>query len=203
MTLVETVLSMVLLMIGMGAASVGVGTLTSQSARLSQMTQAIDQLQLAQQTVVQDLHAATCVAPTIPTCVFLLAGSTELKFTADLKGAIPTIDLKISSNTLTMSKNGGSVTTLATNLDGASKFVVNPPTAGSPTPGQWSIASPATSFTYDTVVQVLLVKDSPKVSANALKTTAADPTVVLWNILYDCEAALQQDPPTAGTSDPC
>jgi hypothetical protein len=152
---------------------------------MSQSSQAIDQLQIAEQTVVRYVHAAILFS-TAPT-------ASQLQFTANIDKATSTFAIKLSTMTdgseqLTVSKSGNTMLTVS-NLDPSSKF----------TP---------TTITYDAVtyyvsVAVILTMDSPHYGApRATKTTAADADVQVWNIRYACQVAWQQATGGQGTT-PC
>ena len=92
MTLVETVLAMFLMTLVFTTVATSVNLLAGTSNSLGQQARAIDQLQLAEQTIVRDVHAATCAsALTIPTCLLTVANADELEFTADLNGGTQTV----------------------------------------------------------------------------------------------------------------
>jgi type II secretory pathway pseudopilin PulG len=199
MTLVETVLAMLLMTLVFTTVATSVNLLAGTSNSLGQQARAIDQLQLAEQTIVRDVHAATCAtALTIPTCLLTVANADELEFTADLNGGTQTVEFLINTTTdnLTVSKNGGNPVTIATTLN---------PTASSfnALTATWTVGSPSVTYSYQTMVQVTLVKDSPAVSAHAGVTTVSDPSIEVWNIEDSCQSAWQQDPPNVGTTDQC
>jgi hypothetical protein len=127
-----------------------------------------------------------------------VANADELEFTADLNGGTQTLEFLINTgtNNLTLSTNGGNPVTIATTLNTTlSNF--NALTA------QWTVGSPSITYSYQTMVQVTLVKDSPTVSAHAGQTTVSDPSIEVWNIEDSCQSAWQQDPPNVGTTDQC
>lgn len=175
-----------------------VGVLNSKSNTLSQSDQAIDQLQVAEQTVVRDVHAATSwcsppvgVTPSAPCTTFTQTPTaTELKFNAVLDSSTwssPTsFDIKLNtmsdgSRQLTVSKNGGSAVVLASNLDPTSAFTIPNPVQVTVGTQQWS---------YYNYLGVTLIMDSPRYGARyTTKTTTADQQVEAWNVEYACTAA--------------
>ena len=155
---------------------------------MEQKAQAINELQLAEQSVVRYVHAAACATPATPTCLFTTATATELKFTADVNGATPVVDIKIipASHELTLSYNGNAAQVLLTNLDSSSAFTV--PVV------PWTAGSPSTTYQYDTRVGVSLTLDSPNVASTKFKTTVVDPNIEAWNMEANCQEAWLQDP---------
>jgi len=154
-----------------------------QSVSMAGSNQAIDDLQVAEESVVQDLHAATswysasgCTgATTNPT-------STPLYFTADLYGATPCIAITLSSGTITVTSTSGGKTHVqasVSNLDSTSAI-----TPG----GTVGAGSPAQSFTDR--FSVVLTMDSPRPGApHETQTTVSDPTVIAFNVEFACQAA--------------
>ncbi len=93
LSLIEVLIAMLIMSIVIIVVDTSVGVLNSKSNTLSQSDQAIDQLQVAEQTVVRDVHAATswCSPPVarhhaLAPCTAFTAAPTasELKFNAVL-----------------------------------------------------------------------------------------------------------------------
>lgn len=197
MSLVEVLVAMLIMSIVIIVVDTSVGVLNSKSNTLSQSDQAIDQLQVAEQTVVRDVHAATSwcsppvgVTPSTPCTAFTQTPtSSELKFNAVLDSSTwssPTsFDIKLNtmsdgSEQLAITKNS-TTTVLASNLDPINtKFTWNsvPVTTGGQ---QW---------TYYNYIGITLTMDSPRYGApQVTKTTTADQQVEVWNVEYACTAA--------------
>ncbi len=187
-TLVETILAMGLMAVVLSSVFGAMTLLSGQSTSMEQQAQAIDELQLAEQSIVRYVHAAACAAPGTPTCLFTTATATELKFTADINGSAPAVDVKIvpASHTLTLSYNGGPAQVLLTNLDSASAFTI--PVV------PWTAGSPSTTYQYDTRVGISLTLDTPSVAAKKFQTTVVDPNIEAWNMEANCQQAWLQNP---------
>jgi prepilin-type N-terminal cleavage/methylation domain-containing protein len=189
MTLIEVLVAMIIMAIVIVSVDTSVGVLNARSNSMSQSSQAIDQLQMAEQTVVRYVHAATAFS-TAP-------GAGQLQFTANIdKATAVTIAIKLStmgdgSEQLTVSKSGNTMLTVS-NLDPSSNFT--PTTITYPLVG---------GVTYYVSIAVILTMDSPRYGApNATKTTVADADVQVWNIRYACQVAWQQDTGGQGAT-PC
>ncbi len=196
-TLVELVIAMAIFALVIVSVDASVTVLNGRANGMSQSTQAIDQLQVAEQTIVRDVHAANSWCTPVPTPLYGCAATPtatptgapnpDLIFTANLNGATPTIEFKLvpgasGSQTLTMSKNAGAPVTLLSNLDPSSTFTV-------PNPVQ-VVAPNGTTYSYYTSIGVTLTMDSPRVGApRVTKTTLADNTIEVWNVEYACSAA--------------
>ncbi len=203
-TLVEVLIAMAILSIVIVSVDTSVSVLNARSNSMSQSTQAIDQLQVAEQTVVRDVHAATslCNSTSVFPCTpFTQAPmATELKFNAVLDCALvppstcwsnPTsFDISISRTApyqLTITK-GNSTAVLVSNLDTSSGFTWKSVVFG--------------STTYYTSIGVTLTMDSPRVGApRVTTTTTADPIVEVSNVEYACQAAWRNAGSTG--TDPC
>jgi len=158
-----------------------------QSNNMASSNQAIDQLQMAEQAVVQDVHAAigwyTSSACTTATAT---PSAGQLFFTARLFGATPCIAITLSSGTLSVSSSSGH-TIVVTNLDPTSYLT---PSAAVTT---------GASNVFVTRVAVLLTMDSPRVNApRQVQTTVSDPTVIAFNVEYACQAAWAVSPGRSG-----
>jgi hypothetical protein len=167
-------------------------TITMVSARttgLSESTQAIDQLQIAEETITRDVHTVYTwsSAPT----------ASSLDFTASLNNGSPTVAITLTgttSKTLTIVTNGATTQTL-TNLDPASTFTVN-------TSASWTSSGGTSEGPFYYSVGVTLTMDSPRVSApRPTKTTVSDPTIIVNNVEYQCASAWSSAPGTG--SSPC
>lgn len=182
-TLVEASIAMVIVMLVMVSVSASVTIVNRQSVGLSSSSQAIDQLQVAEESVVQDLHAATAWY-TSSGCSTSTSTPSEdnLHFTADVYGATPCVSVTLSSGTLTVtSAVGGKTRSQVSVSDLDSTSAVTPGAA-------ISAGSPSQSFTDR--LSVVLTMDSPRPGApHETQTTVSDPTVIAFNIEYACKAA--------------
>lgn len=227
MTLLETVLAMALMGVVFTSVGVGVTTISRQMSSLTAQTQAIDELQVAQQAIVKEMHAAY-VPPALsaPWCYsYVLAGttvyapsatpSTELKFIAQVNGSTVAYDIKIAGSTLTVATSASpglcagpwsTAQTLLTNVDASSGFFLagcttNTGCAALPTapPVNWTGGSGATYSFYPSLGVNLTVDGT-----NNVKTTQSDSTVDVWNVEETCQADWNSDPQTSpAISDPC
>lgn len=185
-TVAEIVVAMTVFLLVITAVGVTVAVVEEHQAQLVSSTQSLDTLQVAEQTVIRDVHAA------MPTSThpggFSTASSTELAFEAALNNATPTVDIKISNQTLTVTTTLGAKTTtqvLLRNVDASSAFAVD---------RSCTVTLPGpSSTTYDTDIGVTLTQDSPSVTAiRPTKTTVAAPNVQAFNVQYAYAAAAQQ-----------
>jgi prepilin-type N-terminal cleavage/methylation domain-containing protein len=206
MTLVELAISLVLLSIVIVSADAGVTLLTDQSTSLVSQTKVLDQLQLAQQSVVRDIHALTswCATPT----------SAQLEFVADIDGGTPSFEIAVSTATgdLTLAENpagacswtAAETQTLATGLETSappdgSGFVPLPAGGATWTGASGQVYPPGGGTPYFDDVGVYLAAPSGKNST----TRISDPAVEVWNQRYLCESSWTDDPPTGGGTSPC
>jgi len=186
-TLVEMLISLVIFSLVIVSVDGSVTMLSSRSNGLSQSSQSINQLQVAEQTLVQAVHAANswCEPVPIPAygCVTATAApnttANTLTFTATMSGSTTTsYQFQITGNSLVMTKNG-TTSTLVSNLDPSSSktgFTATSVTVG--------------STTYWNDISVILTMDSPRVgAAHVTSTTVADSDVEVWNVEYACSIA--------------
>jgi len=226
MTLLETVLAMAIMMVVMATVGTAVKLLSAQTSVLGQTTRQTDELIVAEQAVVQDIHAAASAGLASSPWCYSSGGiyapsatpSTQLKFTANLKGAITAYNIQITGGSLTVSTSPspglcggpwGAARALVTGLSGTSEFT-DPgcstlgscaalPTIGQGPPAVWTGGSGA-SYDYYPALGVSLTIDG----ANNISTTQADDTVDVWNVEDDCQASWQVDPQTSpAMQDPC
>jgi prepilin-type N-terminal cleavage/methylation domain-containing protein len=191
-TLVELVIAMAIFALVVISVDSSVTVLNGRANGLSRSNQAIDQLQIAEETITRDVHAANSWCTPLPNpangCgAFTRAPTTtDLYFTSSINGATPTIEFKLvtatGSKSLTMSTNLGAPVTLLSNLDPSSTFTVQ----NQPVVYQ---APNGTTYDFYTSVGVVLTMDSPIAnSALVTKTTLADTTIQVWNVEYACSA---------------
>jgi hypothetical protein len=215
MTLVEVVLAMGLMAVVITSVGTAVRLLSKQSTIMTEGTVSIDQLQVAEQTIVRYIHAAAPVGnATTPWCNGSSPSATpsaELKFTARINGGTTAYDIKINGGELTVASAAncaalGSGATLVANLTASSIFTEAgcPSTTGCPalpaTPtATWNGGSGAT-YSYYPALGVSLTISGP----NGVNTTVADENVDLWNVEDACQASWQIDPQTSpAMKDPC
>jgi prepilin-type N-terminal cleavage/methylation domain-containing protein len=198
LSLIELMIATALMAILMATVATAILETTGQTSSMSRQTQAIDQLQIAEQEVVRDIHAATtwCATPT----------SSQLSFVASLPNT-PVLQLTIGSGELTVAtgtynktqQTCGSWSTpasaLVSNLDATSAFTVS-------SPASWTGTVLGKTYDYWPTIGVNLTVDTVGAhSGSVVKTTTADPTVEVWNQEYACQSSWQQDP-GSGT-EPC
>jgi len=201
MTLVESLIAVAIFSLVIVAVDGSVTLVSARSNGLSQSSQAIDQLQQAEQTIVEDVHEANSWCSPVPSpsygCQTLTATptNTTLTFTASQTGATNvSYKFQITGNALVMTKNNGNATTLVSNLDTTkSGFTV---TSVQP-------AGTGTSTYYNTI-GITLTMDSPKVGApHPVVTTVADSKVEVWNVEFACSIASASDPSGSLSGAPC
>jgi type II secretory pathway pseudopilin PulG len=188
-TLVEVLIAMAIFALVVVSVDASVTVLNGRANGMSQSNQAIDQLQVAEQTIVRDVHAANSWCTPVPNPTYGCAtftqtpSATDLKFTANMDGATPTVEFQITGGSLTMKKNNGAAMTLLSNLDPTSAFIIPTSQTTPPLPV-------VGNTTYYTSIGVTLTMDSPRVGASQMtKTTVADSTVEVWNVEYACSTA--------------
>lgn len=189
--LVEVMVAMAIFGIVIATVYVSLSMIVARTSGVAGATTAMDQLQLAEQTVVQAVHAAdSWCEPQAPAPAYGCAAAPtaaptthELAFTADVAGAeiAYTFTIDPAAHTLTMQK-GSTTSILLTNLDPASAF----------SPQSKDVVAGGTTYTFYNQVGISLTVDSPRVGApQVTRTTAADSSVEVWNVEYACNAQLQ------------
>jgi hypothetical protein len=203
-TLPELAVSMTIFVLIILSVDVSVTVLNNQSNGLTQSNQSIDQLQVIEQLAVRYLHAVRAWY-NAPGCTSPSGGSTSAPsslpfyFTAALpNNPCVAISLSPSSNTLTVTSSAiGSTSgdmTVATNLVSSSKVTSTPVT--------WTPVDGATPETFTIFSAVVLTMATPRVGApHARDTTTADPQIVAFNGVYNCQAYWNLNP-GSGT-EPC
>lgn len=181
MTLVELMIATALLGLVVAAVDMSIGFVQSDSAQVAQQTQAIDQLQSAEELLTRDIHAATSwVNP--PT-------ATSLDFVASLSPNSATINATISGNTLSVTSTVNGTTTQVANLSNLDA------TPGDSTfsPSVCQVTLGANTVSYYVAVGVNLTVDTPRPNAPQLtRTTFSDSHVEAWNVLYAYQVAKGQ-----------
>lgn len=187
LSLVEVIIAMAIFAMVIVAVDVSVSIITERTTGASETASAVDQLQVAEQTIVQAVHAANSWCTPVPTPAYGCATFTtaptsqSLDFTAELDGGTATYVFTIANHTLTETRNGGQPVTLLTNVDPSSGFTADSHTESNGT-------------TYYTAVGVQLTVDSPSVTARRpVRTTAADSSVDAWNVEYACSAYVESE----------
>jgi prepilin-type N-terminal cleavage/methylation domain-containing protein len=203
MSLIEVMISMLLLSIVIVSVDASVTVVQEHEVQVNDQTQALDNLQMAQQAISRDIHAATTpwTTPAVPTSA---PGSpvtaTTLSFTAALGSATTQPVVNISLNTTThvltvtctgvgCSKTAGAATVVTqaqvSNIDSSSLFTLTTQEVST------TVGSVSTNAFFYTAVSSKLVLDTPKVGAHRVfQTTLTNPNMVTNNIEYDCQDAL-------------
>lgn len=184
-------IAMVIFAMVIAAVDVSLSIITERTTGATETAQAVDQLQVAEQTVVQAVHAADSWCTPVPSPAYGCAAftspptATSLDFTAKLDGTTATYVFTLSAvdHVLTESKDGGTPVTLLTNVDPSSGFTVVSHTE-------------ANGTTYYTAIGIDLTVDSPSVTApRPVRTTAADSSVEAWNVEFACSAWVESQSP--------
>jgi prepilin-type N-terminal cleavage/methylation domain-containing protein len=198
MTLVELVIATAIMSVVVASVAGGIQLMTRNTTTLVQTTASLNQLQDAEQEVVQYLHTATswCQSPTV----------SELKFVTNLKGAPKAVDIKIASNNLSLatatSCSGTFSATpevLLNNVDTSTSTTVTQRSGFSQPNGPTSVTVDGTS--YYTSIAVTLTVDSPNVSvSHPTRTSVSDPVVEIWPAEQQCQSSWLED---ESGNDPC
>lgn len=200
-SVIEVMISALLLSICLVTVDASVSIMVSHQTEVAQRTQALDSLQIAQEAITHDIHAATdtWTTPALPTSMPSQAvTATSLAFTASLGGGTPTINITLNTSTHTLivtctgvgcrARSSASVAYTqadVTNIDSSSLFTL---TTKEVTATNNSVT---TNTFYYTTVSSSLALDTPYVGAtHAFKTTLADPNVVANNAEYGCQTTL-------------
>ncbi|HTV11210.1 MAG TPA: hypothetical protein VME20_05040 [Acidimicrobiales bacterium] len=202
-TLVELVIATAIMLMVIASIATAVQLLTKSASAMGQSTQAIDNLQVAEQDVVRDIHASTgwCSAYAPPT-------TTELGFTANIEGGAAAYLISITSGNQLTVATATSCAGLATaksqallsNVDSAATTPSSQRSGFSQPNGPASVTVNGTQY-WDTLAVTLTV-DSPSVSAtNPVRTTVSDPVVEIWNAEEQCQN--QWITSAQASSDPC
>jgi Tfp pilus assembly protein PilW len=203
MSLIEVMIASLLFTVVIVSVDASITVVQNHQVQVSDRTQALDNLQLAQQAITSDIHAASFTpawtTPAIPTS---MPGSpitaTTLAFNAKLGGHTPLINISLTTAThillvtctglgCTPTAGAGTVVTQAriANVDSSSLFTLN----------TQEVSTTANSVTvntfYFTTVGSSLILDTPRVGAPKFtQTTLADPNIVTNNIEFACRSAL-------------
>ena len=210
MTLIEMMIAVTILSVFVAMASVSVELIMNQSTGLAQSTQAIETLQLAQQSVVKDLHGLVswCGGQSFA------SPETDLQFVSNINGVAtpPAFDIKISGTTLQVAENTTGTCTWATYS--TVLYKLDPATTGAhgsyfsiKQNTSWTGGghNPALVYQFDSSVYVQLSVDGPANGSRAVAKTTVAENVELWNQEYSCQNAWANDPPAnlTGWTDPC
>jgi hypothetical protein len=207
MSLIEVMISTLLLSIAVVAVDATVTVLQAQQVKVNNRTQALEYLQQAQEAITKDVHAATSTwtAPALPTSApSTPITATSLTFTASLGGGTPTINVTLNTTThvLLVTCTGVGCRTGATassvvaqadinNVDPSSGFTLTTNEVSTTTRGA------TTNTFYFTNVSSSLILDAPSVGAtHEVQTQLADPDIVANNAIFSCQVALSS---TGGT----
>jgi len=202
-TLIEMVIASLLLSIVFVSVDTSIGVVQTHQVQLTNQTQGLDYLQIAEEAISKDIHAATdsWTTPALPTSIPSPATtSTSLTFTASLGGGTPTINvaLNTSAHSLLVTCTGVGCSPTATsstvitqariyNVDSSTLFTLTTKEVST------TVNSVTTNGFYYTAVASSLVMDTPFVGApHVFKTTLADPDIVANNAELACQNALSQ-----------
>jgi hypothetical protein len=196
-SLIEVMLASMLFALVVVSVDTSINVVQSHQVQISDQTQALDNLQVAQQAISRDVHAAvTWTTPALPTSAPSTPITTQtLAFTAQLGIGTPTINISLATAThiLTVKCTGvgctsksvsGSVIVQAqvSNIDTTSLFTMTTNEVSD------TVNSVTTNDFYFTDVASSLILVTPRIGApHAFKTTLADPDIVANNVEYDCQ----------------
>ena len=173
MTLIEVTLATLLLALVVTPVDIAITVLQRHQVQVNNRTQALDNLQIAQEAITRDIHAAnnTWTSPALPTSMPSTAvTATSLAFTASLGGGNPTISIALNTSTLALTvtctgvgcRPGSSSATAITqaqvqNIDSSSLFTLTTK----------EVSNGRGNTFYFTAVSSSLVLDTPKVGKRA------------------------------------
>jgi hypothetical protein len=188
-------ISVVLMSLVITAVDVSITVIQKQSVAVGDRTNALNNIQLAQEAITRDLHAVSTWNTPAPTSTTPVTATT-LNFTASLDGQTPTINIALNTTThaLAITCTDASAPTACNgnnlsiaNIDSSTVFTL---TASEVTN---SNNTPANAF-YFTNISSVVTLDTPSVTApRKFQTTLTEPNLVPFNILYACQLALQQN----------
>jgi len=202
-SLVEILIASLLFSIVVVSVDASVTVVQSRQVQVSDRTQALDNLQVAQQAVTKDIHAAAAspvwTTPAVPTSMpGTPITATTLAFNASLGGGTPLINISLTTAThiLLVTCTGvgcrpgagaGTVVTQAriANVDSSSLFTLTTKEVST------TANSVTTNAFFFTTVASTLILDTPKVGAPKMfQTNLSDPNIVANNIEFACQDAL-------------
>lgn len=192
-SLVEMMVTLVMFSLVIPVVGSSIRVIEGGQVQAVDTTQALDQLEVAEQVVTSDIRAANAwTTPALPTQTPSQAvTATSLSFTALLDGATATIAISLdtSSHVLTVTSTSNGVTrTQATvpNIDSSSLFTL---TTKEVTTTVNAVTT--NSFFYTTVASTLII-DTPAVGApDASQITLTSPAIVVYNMEDACLSALR------------
>jgi Tfp pilus assembly protein PilW len=196
-SLIEVMLASMLFALVVVSVDTSINVVQTHQVQISDQTQALDNLQVAQQAISRDVHAAVAwTTPTLPTTAPSSPITAQtLAFTAQLGSGTPTINIALSTAThiLTVRCTGVGCTPASTStsvITQAQVSNIDPATLFTMTTSEVSntVNSTTTNDFYFTDVATSLILVTPKVGApHAFKITLADPDIVANNVEYVCE----------------
>jgi len=178
---------------------------TDRQTQVTNVTEAVDNVQAAQEAITMDIHSATTwTTPSVPTQQPSQAiTATTLVFQALLNNVtkLVTIALNTSTHVLTVCTNatlttsgcgagisGVQLQASLSNVDSSSLF-----TLGTGEVSQ-SINNVTTHTFFYISVSSLLTVDSPSVGAHHVtQTTLQSPTIVPYGSVFNCETAMGEE----------
>jgi type II secretory pathway pseudopilin PulG len=192
MTLIEVMIGMALFSVVVATVDAGVNVVSSQQNQMTAQTEAVDQLQSAEETLTRDLHAASSWQGP-PT-------ATSLSFVASLPTAssptnAPTINATISEYSLTVTSTVNALTTQVAKVD-----KLDAAYSGFTPWDCRTVNLAGNTVDYYVAVSVKLTIDAPKYgAAPGPRTSVTDSHVQVWNVLWADQVAGQQTGATTGT----
>jgi Tfp pilus assembly protein PilW len=204
MSLVEVLIASLLFSVIVVVVDASINVVQAHQVQISDRTQALDNLQMAQQAITRDIHAAISTSllpwttPAVPTSAPSSPITAQsLTFNANLGGNTPLINISLNTSThiLTIICTGKGCTPSAgagtavkqtvANIDSSSLFTLTTQEVST------TANSATTNAFFFTSVASTLVLDTPRVGAPHLtQTTLSDPNIVTNNIEYSCQNAL-------------
>jgi type II secretory pathway pseudopilin PulG len=203
-SLVEMMIALALFSVVIVAVDSSLTVVQKQQVQVTNATAALNNLQIAQEAISTDIHAAVAwTTPAVPTVMPAQpVTATTLSFTASLNNSTTgtiNIALNTSTHVLTVTCSGsaaacpgsGSGTELQAqvqNIDSASLFTM---TTKEVSTTQGAVT---TNAFYYTDVASSLILDSPRVGApHVSKTIVSSPSLEVYNVEYACQLALSGD----------
>ncbi len=201
-SLVELMIAMALFAVVVAAVDSSITVVEERSVQVSDATQALDRMQIVQQAITTDIHAAlpttTAWSPAVPTTTpGAPITATSLAFQASLNNATATIGISLNTTThiLTVTCTGAAACpgpgstavqqAQVSNIDSSSLFTLTTSKVTT------TIGSVTTNTFFYTSVASTLILDSPRVGAPRVSQTKLTSTdLIPYNVLFACQTAL-------------
>jgi len=200
-SLVEMLIALVIFSLVITVVDASITVVQERQVQVTNGTEALDNLQVAQEAITKDIHAAnTWTTPAVPTSApSQPATAQSLVFTALLNNVsnLVTITLNTTTHQLTVCSNltlttsgcgsavpGVRLQAQVSNIDSSSLFTLTTSEVSQ------TINSTTTNTFFYTSVASNLIVDSPSVgAAHVSKTTLSSPTIVVYNGVFSCQTA--------------